>query len=252
MRAAALALAALLLMAAAPAAERIVSLNLCSDQLLVLLAPERIAALSTLSRDPALSFVAGRAAALPQVRADAEAVLRLKPDLVLAGRYGAQATLALLEARGLHVLRLEQPRSFDEIRVQIRELAAALGVSDRGEALVAGMDAQLAALPRPARAVRALLWQPRGWTSGPGTLGDAVLHAAGLANAGAGGQVGIEALLTHPPDLLVTATAPSYPSLATSMLRHPALAGLPRREVPPAVLICGGPFTARAAELLAQ
>lgn len=235
---------------AAHAAERVVSLNLCSDQLLVLLAPERVAALSTLARDPALSYVAARAATLPQVRADAESVLRLAPDLVLAGRYGAQATLALLEARGLRVLRLEQPRSFDDIRAQVREVAAALGAPDKGDALVAEMDARLAALPRPARPVRALLWQPRGWTSGPGTLGDAVLRAAGLGNAGAGGQVGIEALLTRPPDLLVTATAPAYPSLATDMLRHPALAGLPRRAVPPALLICGGPFTAQAAELL--
>lgn len=252
MRAAALALAALFLMAAAPTADRVVSLNLCSDQLLVLLAPERIAALSTLARDPALSFVAGRAAALPQVRADAESVLRLKPDLVLAGRYGAQATLSLLETRGVHVLRLEQPRSFDDVRMQLREVAAALDVPDRAEALVAAMDARLAALPRPAQPIQALLWQPRGWTSGPGTLGDAVLSAAGLANASAGGQIGIEALLARPPDLLVTATAPSYPSLATDMLRHPALAGLPRRAVPPALLICGGPFTAKAAELLAR
>lgn len=251
MRAAALALA-LFLATSAQAADRIVSLNLCSDQLLVLLAPERIAALSTLARDPALSFVAARAAALPQVRADAEAVLRLAPDLVLAGRYGAQATLALLEARGVRVLRLEQPRSFEDIRGQMREFAAVLGVADRGDALVAEMDARLAALPHPARPVRALLWQPRGWTSGPGTLGDAVLRAAGLANAGSGGQVGMEALLTRPPDLLVTATAPAYPSLGTDMLRHPALAGLPRRAVPPALLICGGPFTALAAELLAR
>lgn len=251
MRAAWLVLA-LLASAPAQAAERIVSLNLCSDQLLVLLAPERVLALSTLARDPALSFVANRAAALPQVRADAESVLRLNPDLVLAGRYGAQAALALLEARGLRVVRLEQPRNFDDIRTQLREVAATLGVPDRGEVLIAAMDARLAALPRAARSARALLWQPRGWTGGPGTLGDAVLHAAGLANAGSGGQVGIEALLAHPPDLLVTATAPAYPSLATDMLRHPALAGLPRRTVPPALLICGGPFTAQAAELLAQ
>lgn len=245
---------ALALLAGAPAhaADRIVSLNLCSDQLLVLLAPERVAALSSLARDPTLSFVADRAAALPQVRADAEAVLRLHPDLVLAGRYGAQATLAMLEAGGLRILRLEQPRSFDGIRAQVRELAAVLGVPDRGEALVAEMEARLAALPRRPQPIRALLWQPRGWTGGPGTLGDAVLRAAGLANAGSGGQVGVEALLARPPDLLVTATAPSYPSLATDMLRHPALAGLPRRTVPPALLICGGPFTARAAELLAR
>ena len=49
----------------AEAVNRVVSLNLCTDQMLVLLAPEKIAALSPLARDPALSFVAPQAAHLP-------------------------------------------------------------------------------------------------------------------------------------------------------------------------------------------
>ena len=75
----------------------VVSLNLCTDQMLVLLAPEKIAALSTLARDPSLSYVAPQAVQLPIVRASAEAVLRLRPDLVVAAPYGAQTTLALLQ-----------------------------------------------------------------------------------------------------------------------------------------------------------
>ncbi len=69
----------------AQAATRVGSLNLCTDQMLVLLAPEKAAALSILARYPALSFVANQAAALPIVRPSAEAGLRLRPDLVLAG-----------------------------------------------------------------------------------------------------------------------------------------------------------------------
>ncbi len=77
----------MLLIAGGPAraVERVVSLNLCSDQLLVMLAPEKVAALTVLARDPSLSVVAAEARHLPVVRADAEAVLRLRPDLVLAG-----------------------------------------------------------------------------------------------------------------------------------------------------------------------
>ncbi len=232
------------------AAERVVSLNLCADQLLVLLAPERVVALSTLARDPALSFVAEQATELPVVRADAEAVLRLRPDLVLAGRYGAQATVAALETRGVTVLRLDLPSSFDGIRSQVVQVAAALGVPDRGTLLIEAMDRDLMDPPPPGH--RAILWGARGFTSGPGSLGDAVLRAAGLRNAAAGGQVGLEALLARPPDILVTASAPRFPSLATDLLRHPALAGLPRRAVPPALLICGGPFTSRAVRLLQE
>ena len=243
------ALFAILLLLSVPArAERIVSLNLCADQLSMLLAPEQVIALSILARDPALSFVSDEAALKPIVRADAEAVLRLHPSLVLAGRYGAQSTLATLERQGVRVVRLDQPSDFEAIRSQTTAVAALLGEPDRGRALLAAMDAELA--QPPGHTSTGLLWGARGWTSGPGSLGDAVLRAAGLRNASAGGAVGIEALLAHPPHLLVTATAPTTPSLATDLLRHPALAHIARREVPPALLICAGPYTAQAVSLL--
>lgn len=244
----------LLLLTALPAGatERVVSLNLCTDQLLTLLAPEQVAGLTPLARDPALSFVAAQAAALPVVRPAAEAVLRLHPDLVLAARWGAQAVLALLETEGLRVLRLDLPQDFAGIRAQTRALAAILGVPARGEALVAAMDATLAGLPQPAHPLSVVAWQPRGYTAGPGSLMDAVLRAAGLHNVADGGHLGLEALLRNPPDLLVTPADPGFPSLATDLLDHPALRHLPRRTSPPALTLCAGPFTAAAAAMLAR
>jgi iron complex transport system substrate-binding protein len=246
--------AALLLTIAssAEAARRVVSLNLCTDQMLVLLASEKIAALSPLARDPALSFVAPQAAHLPIVRASAEAVLRLLPDLILAAPYGAQTTLAVLQQERIPVLRITLPQDFAGIRQTTRLLAATLDVPQRGEAVLAAMDAGLAALPHPDHIERALVWEPRGLTAGPGTLMDAVLHAAGMSNASDGRSVSLEALLRHPPDLLVVPAAPDYPSLATTLLDHPALAGLQRRAIPPALTICAGPFSVEAATLLAR
>jgi iron complex transport system substrate-binding protein len=235
------------------AVERVVSLNLCTDQMLVLLAPEKAAALTPLARDPALSFVAHQAAGLPVVRPSAEAVLRLHPDLVLAGPFGAQATVAALDGLGLRVLRVAQPDDFAGIREEIRRLAVALGVPARGDALIATMDARLASVPRPVRRRTAIAWEPRGDTAGPGTLMDAVLRAAGLVNIGNGRSLGREALLRHPPDLLVMPeAAPAFPSLATGIFHDPALAKLPRRTLPPRLTICAGPFTARAVLMLAR
>ncbi len=234
------------------AADHVVSLNLCTDQMLLLLAPEKIAALSPLSRDPALSVVAPQAAHLPVVQASAEAVLRLHPDLILAAPFGAQATLALLAQEGLPVLRIDLPADFTGIRQQTRALANALGVPERGEALLAAMDATLAALPHRDHAPHAVAWEPRGLTAGPGSLMDAVMRAAGLINASDGGHMGLEALLQHPPDLLIVPATPEFPSLATALLDHPALAALRRRAIPPALTICAGPFTAQAAVMLAQ
>jgi iron complex transport system substrate-binding protein len=228
----------------------VISLNLCTDQLLVMLAPEHVLALERLARDPALSFVAPQARHLPVVQADAEAVLALHPDLVLAGRYGAQTTVALLRQRGLRVAQFDEAENFGQIAEQTQQVATLLGVPERGRALVASMRARLAAIrPRlPART--AILWQARGWTAGPGSLGDAILRAAGLRNLGTGGVIGVEAMLTHPPDLLVTETAPDYPSLATDLVHGLAL---PEQEsVDPALLICGGPFSVAVAEALAR
>jgi iron complex transport system substrate-binding protein len=231
-------------------AAQVVSLNLCSDQLLVLLAPEQVAGLEPLARDPAISFVAARAAGLPQVRNDAEAVLHLHPDLVLAGRFSAQTTLALLRQRGVRVVELDDATDFPAIAAQVLQVARLLGVTARGQDSVAAMWRRLAAVRRASGT--ALLWQAGGWSAGPGSLGDAVLRAAGYRNAGNGGRIALETLVTHPPDLLVTETAPAFPALATDLAWHPALRGVARRSLPPALMICGGPFTAEAVSLLGR
>jgi iron complex transport system substrate-binding protein len=229
--------------------ERVVSLNLCTDQWLVLLAPEKVAGLSPLARDPALSFVAAEAAGLPVVRASAEAVMAIHPDLILGARYGARTTLALLERAGLRVERLDLPEDFPGIRTAIRSAADLLGVHDRAAPLIAAMDA---GLPPPGPPIRALVREPRGWSAGRGSLTDAVLRAAGMVNTGDGGRVGLEALLRHPPALLVVPEDTAGVSLATEMLGHPAVRGIPVRTIPTRLTICPGPFTAEAVARLVR
>ncbi len=229
------------------AAQRVVSLNLCTDQYLLALAPEQAAAVTHLARDPTLSVMVEAARAVPTVRADAEAVLALRPDLVLAAPWGAQVTLAALARRGVRVERIALPDSFDAIRATTRQIAALLGVPARGETLLAGFDIP-PALPRRL----AIALEPRGLTAAPGSLRDAVLRAAVYANASDGRAMGLEALAWRPEVLLVVAPAPPTPSRATEFLAHPLLASHPRREVPAALTICGGPWTARAVALLAQ
>lgn len=252
MRSSVLRLAACLVaLASAPArAAAVVSLNLCTDQLLVLLAPEQVRALEPLARDPALSFVAAQASRLPTVRADAEAVLALHPDLVLAGPYGAQATLALLRARGVRVVEVDQPTSFAGVGAEVTKVAQLLGQEARGAALVAAMWRRLAAVHQ--RTGTAVMWEAGGWSAGPGSFEDAVLRAAGLTNLGTGGRIGLEALLAARPGLLVTEQAARFPSMATDLAWHPALVGMARLTVSPALLACAGPFSVGAVEALAR
>jgi len=251
---------ALLLVARAADAKpaRVVSLNLCADQFVVALADRpRIAALSPLAADPSLSAVAAEAAQIRRVRPVAEEVLPLQPDLAIVGPWGAARVAALLERRGVVVLRLGLAEDFDAILGQLRAVAAALGEAERGEALAVSIARELAALPPSPAPRRVLVWQARGFVPGRGTLPDAVLRAAGLVNAApfAGyGFVPLERLLADPPELLVTAPAAGPPSLSEALLEHPALAraAIPRARIDPAWLACGGPQTMRAAAALAR
>lgn len=264
--------AALAPAAAAPAAaapQRIVSLNLCADQLVALLVePERIAALSKLSRDRSLSYVAEVADSFPQAQPNAESVLSFNPDLVLAGRLSATPTVSFLKSKGVPILQISLLSSFEGIREQTRSVGKALGAEVRAEQLIADMDALLAdegGEAPPAAGRRrplALTWQPGGFTSGSGTLVDAVLDAAGYDNLASRrglkgyGFLTLEAVVDGRPDLLISDNAlPDPPSLRQSLLAHPALdpkaGGVAARTVtPPPLTACAGPFTAQAVAML--
>jgi iron complex transport system substrate-binding protein len=261
----------LLCAAAGPASaappQRIVSLNLCADQLVVLLAePSRIAALSKLARDRQLSYVARQAEGFPSAQPNAESVLAYRPDLVLAGKLAAAPTVNFLKSKGVPVLQISLLSSFDGIREQTRSVGKALGAEARAEQLIAVMDKILAAedasdIPATRRPV-ALSWQPGGFTAGSGTLMDAVLRAAGYDNLATlrglkgYGFLTLETVAAGRPDLLIADTdLPDPPSLRQALLAHPVLSpargGVGARiAAPPALTACAGPFTAEAVALL--
>ncbi len=112
---------------------RIVSLNLCTDQILLDLVPrERIAALSFLVADPTMSPRVADAKGLTLVQGAAEEVLAFDPDLILAGTYSTPATVSLLERLGRRVVKVPMASSFEEIRVAVRLMAEAVGEPERG------------------------------------------------------------------------------------------------------------------------
>ena len=262
-------LALLLLLLAEPAlakAERIVSLNLCADQILLELAePEHIAALSFVSRDPYLSYHAAQAERFPVARGSADEVLLLQPDIVLAGTVSTRSTVSLLRRLGVPVLELPVADSLAAVREQIRQVGAAIGEEARAGALVATLDARLAALAPPAGAWRpvAAVYQTNGHTIGAPSLIDDLLAQAGLVNLaprvglGAGGYLSLERLLAADPDvLLMERYWPGAASLGQTLLRHPALkhaiAQRPTVFVPSRLWICGGGFLAEAVAFLAD
>ncbi len=90
---------------------RIVSMNVCTDQVLLTLAdPEQILGLSRFSRD---AWVTGDVRRYPTLSGGAEDVLVLKPDVVVASAFDKRATRELLKANGLRLVELAVPQQPD-------------------------------------------------------------------------------------------------------------------------------------------
>lgn len=252
--------------AVARAPERIVSVNLCTDQLaLLLVSRERIRSVSFLAADPASSAMAQEARGLHFNHGLAEQILPLRPDIVLAGPHGARHTIALLRRLGHRVVQLPLGADLDDVAIHVRTIARALGAEVRGEALLDGFARRLAALPPipPGPRLRAALIESSGVTSGANTLPHAVMAAAGFDNLGARlgingvGRIALEAIVATRPDALILGRLePQYPSLAARFLGHPALARSVARggviDLPDNLWSCATPKIIAAVERLAR
>lgn len=254
------ALAALLLAAAPALADttpaRVVSMNLCTDQLAMLLAaPGQLVSVSHLASDPLSSSMVAEAAGYPANRGGAEQIFLMHPDLVLAGTYTSLASVNLLRDLGVTVVQVPPITALAEIPGQIRTIGAALGREAEAEALVAEFQAGLAALATDLPPRRAALYYPNGYTVGEGTLADDLLRHAGFDNIGAragltgGGTLPLERLVMAAPEMIVTSTRYPGASRSEDILDHPALvdlraaAGIATSD---ADWVCGTPHILRA------
>jgi iron complex transport system substrate-binding protein len=126
----------------------------------------------------------------PDLRIDVGRVAALAPDLVLASLTvpGHERVVAELDRAGLPWIAPE-PTSLADVYRDVREVARRLGVAARGEALVAAMESELAAVPPPAAGRPRLLvqWWPKPVIA-PGRLSWAsdLLARAGAENPLAG------------------------------------------------------------------
>ncbi len=239
---------------------RIVSLNMCADQYLLALADRgQIAALTEFARDPQMSAGAAQARGLPWSKGRAEEVLALQPDLVIASPGRRSGTRGALAGQKYRTLELPSAESYDAIVAQIREIAAAVGHPDRGEALIRRMNAELAALPAPRAHGVAAYYQRRGYLTGTGTLVDELMRRAGLTNLAAKlgkpalSQLSLEELIAARPDYLIVETnSDRVTDQGTEMLHHPILAAIPRLKLPQAWTVCGGPAYVKAARSLSE
>ena len=245
--------------------QRIMSVNLCSDILLLMLVPKtRIASVTNLAHDPVEVLMPGADVGVPVNRGMAEEVVRQRPDLILASPWSTPVLRRLAGRVGAPVMEIDSANSFEDIRRVVRQVGKAVGEPERAESLIAEMDRELAALEasRPARPIEVVAWSSGDLVPGAGTLTDEIIRAAGATNlarrlpGGGHSSLGVEELLAARPDAIMRGEDRyDGPALRDAVSEHPvirkAFAG--RRVTYPASLYaCGLPQSAAAARELRE
>ncbi|MCY7340047.1 MAG: hypothetical protein LH465_08900, partial [Sphingomonas bacterium] len=119
---------------AASAALRVASLDLCSDEYLLLLArPDEIASVSRVSHDPADSSLWQQARHYPANRRGLEGVIATRPTLLLSMGGGGRATSLIAERLHLRTMALAYPSSIAEVEMTMVRVARALGDRHRAD-----------------------------------------------------------------------------------------------------------------------
>jgi len=261
MKVEALAVAVLLCLtgqAAAAPPQRIMSLKVCTDELLLDLVPaSRIASITFLSHEKASLRQWPQAAAIAVNHNTAEEILAAHPDLILTDPFIAPGLRPLLAKSGAKVVEVPPAENFNQIRDTVRLVAKAVGEEARGEALIARMDGELRELAahRPAKTLTVAEWGGGGFVAGQGGMFDAILTAAGARNVErrSFGYYDVESLIAANPDALVYGdTYAGTTSLRADQDLHPALmrryAG--KRITYASLYGCGIPESADAARQL--
>ena len=247
--------------------QRIVSIGLCTDQLLLMLADrEQIASVSNWALDERMSYMRETVGDIPINRASIEEVIRFEPDLILASEFVGRDTMRMLSQLGYSVARLPVPTSIGETYDLIAEFGERTGNLVRAQAVIESMRRQLLQIrsqyaARPQKTF--IIYGPNGFTIGANTLENDIFTHAGYRNLAAemgieGFQsISLEKLIAADPDVLQIDRDLSRPNaLATSRLSHPAIAKMiDQREpldIPLRLRICAGPMLTEAVEIMAK
>lgn len=237
---------------------RVMALDQCADQYVLALRPDADLALSPRADDPD-AWMRDAAAGHRRVRPTLEAAIAFRPDVVVRYWGGDPRLLARLQASGVEVVTISDSITFKEIEHNINTVSHRLGVPERGAALTARMAVTLRqAAPAPAGPrPSALYLTAGGFTAGKGTLVDAILGAAGFANAAAGpwfAPVSVERIALYPPAMFVLGFFDQVRADWRGPGRHPVVQGAAGGRVvarlPAAALTCPAWFAADAAALL--
>lgn len=236
--------------------ERVVSMNLCTDQLAMLLAtPGQLVSVSRIALDPVSSAMSEEARGFAINSGQSEEIFAMAPDLVLAGDFSDPFTVQMLRDLGVSVLQFPIVSQLADIPDAVRDMGVALGRETAAEVLAREFEVGLQNLARETddRTPTAAFFFANGYSLGPGTLSHDIVSKAGFLNLSeqlgrqGGGRLALEDLLMNQPDVLISGLPYPAASRSEEIISHPALAGIPRVNSGPE-WVCGTPLTLIALE----
>jgi iron complex transport system substrate-binding protein len=242
----------------------IMSINVCADQVVMALAPERILSLSPLAIDPVYSAQADKARDYTLNSGRGEEVLLRHPAYVLAGRYDGKARLQLMKNIAIqpeiNVILIDPWKSLASGLADLEEIGQALNAKEATHKLILEITQALEEL-HPVNThnkPRVAILQRRGYSAGVLSLMGELITRMGMEpyvpkdarglSARYGGFLRLEHLLADPPDYVILAKENQAAiDQGSAFLAHPTLKkALPvhRRLIIPTVLsACEGPST---------
>jgi len=185
------------------APKRVASLNLCTDELLLILAaPQQIVSVTHLAQQQAETPLWKRARRYRSNDGSLLSIVGYRPDLVLTMGGGARDRVRIAHKLGIQTIDLPFPGSIADIENSIARVAKALGRNGAGKTLLERIRRLEAS--RPASSAEAL------WLGGGGrSVAATGLAADWMALAGLrqralpGDQVSLEELLANAPAILL-------------------------------------------------
>jgi iron complex transport system substrate-binding protein len=220
-------LSAISLALAAPPAEaaprRVASLNLCTDELVLLLAaPEQIVSVTHLAQQEQETPLWRTGRRYARNDGSLLSVVPLRPDLVVTMGGGGRDRIRIAERLGMRTIDLPFAQSLGDVAESVSRLARALGREEQGARLLRRMAALIRSAPATARDAI--------WLGGGGrTVAASGLEAQWMRLAGLrqrpmrGDRVSLETLIVAPPAILLRSDyrAGQY-SNQQRWLSHPA------------------------------
>lgn len=213
----------------APEKPRIMSSNACADQLALELAnPSSITSITSYTKDASSSMYADIAKKYPTNSDTPEEVLRDMPNILLTSEmFGNKASIDAAKSIGTKIYYFNVPKNIIDAQKMVTQAGVAFNRPKEAQALNDKISKATEEVKLPK--IRALIYFQHGYSAGKDTLIDDIMTKEGFINAAPEfgvknwGQINIEELVAHPPDVFIIAEDNQKGSVTEKTLHHPAL-----------------------------